>query len=73
MRLFIILTDLLIFFLDVSNKGICFGDSGGPLVHPDDGQVGVTSFVINSCAGTYPDGFASVYYHRSWILENIRS
>lgn len=53
-----------------AGKGICFGDSGGPLVVPGEGQVGINSFVIGGCGTGYPDGFCSVYYHRSWIINN---
>ncbi|XP_063696914.1 chymotrypsin-2-like [Culicoides brevitarsis] len=53
-----------------ANRGICFGDSGGPLVVPGEGQVGINSFVIGGCGSGYPDGFCSVYYHRSWIMNN---
>lgn len=53
-----------------AGKGICFGDSGGPLVVPGEGQVGINSFVISACGTGYPDGFCSVYYHRSWIINN---
>lgn len=56
--------------LDARNVGICFGDSGGPLVKRGEGQVGVNSFVVNGCGGGYPDGFASVRFHRSWIINN---
>lgn len=53
-----------------NNRGICFGDSGGPLVVAGEGQVGINSFVIGTCGNGYPDGFCSVYYHRSWIINN---
>lgn len=47
------------------------GDSGGPLILPGEGLVGVNSFIMNTCGGGLPDGFASVRYHRDWILNNI--
>lgn len=50
--------------------GICFEDAGGPLVKYGEGLVGVSSFVVNGCGSTYPDGFSSVYYHRTWIINN---
>lgn len=53
-----------------AGKGICFGDSGGPLVVAGEGQVGINSFVISACGTGYPDGFCSVYHHRSWIINN---
>lgn len=52
--------------------GVCFGDSGGPLITSNYEQVGVTSWVITTCGAGYPDGFASVDYHRDWILANAQ-
>lgn len=47
------------------------GDSGGPLALPTEGLVGVSSYIINTCGGGYYDAFASIYYHRDWILRYI--
>ncbi|XP_053684226.1 chymotrypsin-2-like [Sabethes cyaneus] len=48
--------------------GMCMGDSGGPLTHGGR-QQGVVSWGI-ACARGFPDVFARVSSHRSWVLEN---
>ncbi|XP_065084078.1 chymotrypsin-2-like [Ochlerotatus camptorhynchus] len=48
--------------------GMCMGDSGGPLSH-EGRQQGIVSWGI-ACALGFPDVFARVSSHRSWILEN---
>lgn len=61
----------MIFNLLVAARGIglCFGDDGSPLVKRGEGQVGVSSFA-NGCGDGNPNVYASVRYHRSWIINN---
>lgn len=58
--------------LATAGQGVCFGDSGGPLILPNEGQVGINSFIIEACGAGYPDAYSSVFYHRDWILENAK-
>lgn len=51
-----------------SGKGMCNGDSGGPLV-ANNQLIGTVSWGI-PCARGYPDAFARVSSHRSWIISN---
>lgn len=50
------------------DNGICDGDSGGPAVYQKR-LVGVANFALG-CGRSAPDGFADVFYFRSWIVEN---
>ncbi|XP_055626921.1 chymotrypsin-1-like [Toxorhynchites rutilus septentrionalis] len=49
--------------------GICSGDAGGPLMLGGR-QQGIASWGV-PCAVGYPDVFARVSSHRSWILETV--
>jgi len=51
------------------DSGVCSGDSGGPAVYQNR-LVGVTNFVINTCATNAPDGFAKVSVQVPWIQSN---
>ncbi|XP_014209722.1 chymotrypsin-2-like [Copidosoma floridanum] len=51
-------------------QGACNGDSGSPLV-TDGMQIGITSYVINSCADGNPDVFTRVYSYLDWIKDQI--
>ncbi|XP_019526171.3 chymotrypsin-2-like [Aedes albopictus] len=54
--------------LSPTGQGTCMGDSGGPLVHGGL-QQGIVSWGI-PCAQGFPDVFARVSSHRTWILNN---
>nr|AAV84209.1 chymotrypsin [Culicoides sonorensis] len=51
-----------------SGKGMCNGDSGGPLV-ANNQLIGAVSWGV-PCARGYPDAFARISSHRSWIINN---
>ncbi|XP_063699698.1 chymotrypsin-2-like [Culicoides brevitarsis] len=53
-----------------SGKGMCNGDSGGPLV-ANNVLIGTVSWGI-PCAKGYPDAFARVSSHRTWIINNAK-
>jgi len=48
--------------------GACLGDSGSPLIS-NGVQIGISSWVILTCAQGVPDGYINVAYHRNWILS----
>ncbi|XP_055622119.1 chymotrypsin-2-like [Toxorhynchites rutilus septentrionalis] len=53
-----------------AGQGICMGDSGGPLVF--NGAVhGIASWVI-PCGRGFPDVYARVSSHITWIMNNAR-
>jgi hypothetical protein len=52
-------------------SGVCQGDSGGPLILNGDTQVGVTSFIVGSCASGSYDGFARVSTGYGWIKDTV--
>ncbi|XP_030381390.1 serine protease SP24D [Scaptodrosophila lebanonensis] len=58
----------IICLLHDTSTGVCQGDSGGPAIYK--GQlIGITSFVVGTCAQAAPDGFARVTAVRSWIAS----
>ncbi|XP_061398828.1 trypsin delta-like [Musca vetustissima] len=52
-----------------NGNGVCGGDSGGPAVYNNE-LVGVTNFVVGGCGSRFPDGYANVAYHYSFIKNN---
>uniref|UniRef100_A0A1L8E6S2 Putative serine protease sp24d-like protein n=1 Tax=Haematobia irritans TaxID=7368 RepID=A0A1L8E6S2_HAEIR len=64
--------DSLICLAHTENNGVCNGDSGGPATYQGK-LVGVAGFVINGCGTSNPDGYAKVFYHKEWILENMKT
>lgn len=52
-----------------AGNGICNGDPGGPAV-ANGILIGVTSFYVNSCDSSLPNGFTDVVYTRDWIRAN---
>uniref|UniRef100_A0A1L8EAP4 Putative serine protease sp24d-like protein n=1 Tax=Haematobia irritans TaxID=7368 RepID=A0A1L8EAP4_HAEIR len=62
--------DSLICLAHTQNNGVCNGDSGGPATYQGK-LVGVAGFVVDGCGSTNPDGYAKVFYHKKWILENM--
>lgn len=51
-----------------SGHGTCMGDSGGPLVSGGT-VIGAVSWGI-PCGAGFPDVYARVSSHRTWILNN---
>ncbi|TMW40239.1 hypothetical protein DOY81_008652 [Sarcophaga bullata] len=62
--------DSLICLAHEQNNGVCNGDSGGPATYQGK-LVGVAGFVVGGCGTQNPDGYAKVFYHRDWIIENM--
>lgn len=62
-------TDSVICLAHAAGNGLCFGDSGGPAIYKNQ-LVGVANYMIDGCANTNPDGFASVAYHINWLRNN---
>lgn len=52
------------------DNGACNGDSGGPATYKGK-VVGIAGFVYGGCGSSNPDGYAKVYYHKKWILDNM--
>lgn len=52
-----------------AGNGICGGDSGGPAVAKGT-LIGISSFIVNGCASSLPNGFSDVVYTRDWIRKN---
>ncbi|XP_075157301.1 chymotrypsin-2-like [Haematobia irritans] len=63
--------DSLICLGHFNSNGACWGDSGGPATYQGK-LVGVSAFVVNNCGSEYPDGYTKVFYHKDWILENMK-
>lgn len=58
------------------NTGSCNGDAGGPIVTTQSRQVelvGVSTFVIGTCATKYPDMAERVTKHYDWIMSKVNS
>ncbi|CAH1154053.1 unnamed protein product [Phaedon cochleariae] len=53
-------------------KGGCGGDSGGPLL-VNGTQIGVASFIVNSCTMGMPTVFTRLNQFNDWIIKNINS
>uniref|UniRef100_A0A182QB53 Peptidase S1 domain-containing protein n=1 Tax=Anopheles farauti TaxID=69004 RepID=A0A182QB53_9DIPT len=64
------LGDGLVCIYKEGNFGACNGDSGGPAVH-EGKLVGVANFVVDTCGGSHPDGYAKVSFYRDWIHQHI--
>ncbi|XP_011205096.2 chymotrypsin-2-like isoform X6 [Bactrocera dorsalis] len=52
-----------------AGNGICGGDSGGPAV-ANGVLIGISSFGVNGCDSSLPNGFTDVVYTRDWICAN---
>ncbi|XP_049311763.1 chymotrypsin-2-like [Bactrocera dorsalis] len=52
-----------------AGNGICNGDFGGPAV-ANGVLIGITSFIVNGCDSSLPNGFTDVVYSRDWIRAN---
>ena len=62
--------DSLICLAHEQNNGVCNGDSGGPATYQGK-LVGVAGFVVDGCGTKNPDGYAKVFHHLDWIIENM--
>uniref|UniRef100_A0A0K8VIH5 Trypsin-5 n=1 Tax=Bactrocera latifrons TaxID=174628 RepID=A0A0K8VIH5_BACLA len=52
-----------------AGNGICGGDFGGPAV-ANGVLIGISSFGVNDCGSSLPNGFTDVVYTRDWIRAN---
>ena len=56
---------------DGPSTGICYGDSGGPLLDSSNKVVGFASFIIDTCASSYPDFFTRISSYAGWLDEQV--
>ncbi|XP_039959136.1 chymotrypsin-2-like [Bactrocera tryoni] len=52
-----------------AGNGICDSDTGGPAV-ANGVLIGISSFYVNACNSSLPNGFTDVVYSRDWIRAN---
>ena len=50
-----------------SEAGICYGDSGGPLLDSKNLVVGLNSYIVETCASSYPDFFTRLSSYSDWL------
>lgn len=53
-----------------NTTGIKSHDLGGPLYVEGEGLIGIQSFITGDSADGTPDMYASIFHHRSWVLNN---
>lgn len=58
---------------DAPMAGICYGDSGGPLLDENNMLIGLASFIIDTCASSYPDFFTRISTYSGWLDEQVCS
>ena len=56
---------------DAPNSGMCYGDSGGPAMDTNGLVVGLNSYIVDTCASSYPDFFTRISSYASWLDEII--
>lgn len=59
------------FCADAPTAGICYGDSGGPTLDSSNMVVGLNSYIVDTCASSYPDFFTRISSYSSWLDEII--
>lgn len=56
---------------DSPTNGICYGDSGGPALDTNNLVVGLNSYIVDTCASSYPDFFTRISSYSNWLDEMI--
>ena len=59
------------FCADSPTSAICYGDSGGPVTDVEGLVVGLNSYIVDTCASSYPDFFVRLSSYASWLDEMI--
>jgi len=59
------------FCADSPTSGICYGDSGSPVMDVDNKVVGLNSYIVDTCASSYPDFFTRISTYSDWLDDVI--
>lgn len=59
------------FCADSPTGGICYGDSGSPVMDATNKVVGFNSYIVDTCASSYPDFFTRVSTYADWLDDVI--